>query len=92
MRLIDADTLWEIFENAGWCDNADRDVAQDLLDKAPSVDAEPVRHGRWVQKKTITAFHHCSICGATHKMQASCNKYVLFRYCPFCGAKMDQEV
>lgn len=50
---------------------------------------EPVRHGRWIQKKTIPDFHHCSICGATHKMQASCNKYLTLRYCPHCGAKMD---
>ena len=50
---------------------------------------EPVRHGRWIQKKTIPDFHHCSICGATHKMQASCNKYLMLNYCPYCGAKMD---
>ena len=52
---------------------------------------EPVRHGRWIQKKTIPDFHHCSICGATHKMQASCNKYLMLNYCPYCGAKMDDE-
>ena len=50
---------------------------------------EPVRHGRWIQKKTIPDFHHCSICGATHKMQASCNKYLMLNYCPYCGAMMD---
>ena len=50
---------------------------------------EPVRHGRWIQKKTIPDFHHCSICGTTHKMQASCNKYLMLNYCPYCGAKMD---
>ena len=50
---------------------------------------EPVQHGRWIQRKTIPDFHHCSICGVAHKMQVSCNKYVMFRYCPHCGAKMD---
>ena len=50
---------------------------------------EPVRHGRWISKKTIPTFHHCSICGASNKMQATCNKYVMLRYCPHCGAKMD---
>ena len=50
---------------------------------------EPVRHGRWIQRKTIPDFHHCSICGVTHKMQESCNKYLMLRYCPHCGAKMD---
>lgn len=50
---------------------------------------EPVRHGRWIYRKTIPGFHHCSICGATNKMQVSCNKYVMLYYCPRCGAKMD---
>ena len=50
---------------------------------------EPVRHGRWIYRKTIPGFHKCSICGVSNKMQVSCNKYVMLRYCPNCGAKMD---
>ena len=94
MRQIDADTLWEVFENAGWWDNADRDVAQDLLDKAPTVDAEPVRHGRW-KIDTVWTFNSfepeiveekCSLCGRyvqRYRTQSPNN------YCPNCGAKMD---
>ena len=52
---------------------------------------EPVRHGRWIYRKTIPGFHHCSICGVANKMQVSCNKYVMLRYCPNCGVKMDGE-
>ena len=52
MPLIDADSLWKTFENAGWWDNADRDVAQDLLDQAPSVDAELIRHAHWIWCET----------------------------------------
>lgn len=52
---------------------------------------EPVRHGRWIYRKTIPGFHYCSICGVTNKMQVSCNKYVMLRYCPNCGARMDGE-
>lgn len=50
---------------------------------------ESMRHGRWIQKKTIPDFHYCSICGVAHKMRVSCNKYLMPRYCPHCGAKMD---
>lgn len=50
---------------------------------------EPVRHGRWIQSKTVPTYHHCSLCKVPHKMQMSCNVYVLLKYCPFCGAKMD---
>lgn len=37
MRLIDADALYEAFERTPWRDNADRDIAEDLLDNAPTV-------------------------------------------------------
>ena len=50
---------------------------------------EPVRHGRWIYRKTIPGFHKCSICGVSNMMQVSCNKYVMLRFCPHCGAKMD---
>ena len=84
MPLIDADTLWKVFENAGWWDNADRDVAQDLLDKAPSVDAEPVRHGRWIYGITLNhEWKKCSECLVSQDI------FGCFTYCPNCGAKMD---
>lgn len=50
-----------------------------------------VRRGRWIQATTFPSYHYCSYCKSTHKMSKSCNKYVLFRYCPNCGAKMRVE-
>lgn len=44
MRLIDADALWENVESAGWWDNADRDIAEDLIINAPTID-------KWVNVK-----------------------------------------
>ena len=93
MRPIDADTLWKVFENAGWWDNADRDIAQDLLDQAPLADAEPVRHGRWKTKEYITeddfddwgVIHHEEVCSECGKWQMERSKF-----CPNCGAKMDE--
>lgn len=42
-RYIDADVLYEAFENAAWRDNYDRDnVAEDILLDAPTVNAVPV--------------------------------------------------
>ena len=49
---------------------------------------EPVRHGRWIQSKTVPTYHHCSLCKATHRMKMSCNFYVFTKYCPNCGADM----
>ena len=52
MRLIDADTLK--ITSVGICDAygndygcADVVLAEDL-EKAPTIDAEPVRHGKWI--------------------------------------------
>lgn len=64
------------------------DVFAALASAAPAVDAEPVRHGRWIQNKSVPAYHGCSYCHAAHKMLKSCNIYVLLNYCPNCGAKM----
>ena len=85
----DVDPYWDMFK----CKDLEYAPEWDGHTPAQAIDRigklEPVRHGRWIQKKTIPDFHHCSICGTTHKMQASCNKYLMLNYCPYCGAKMD---
>ena len=37
MRLIDADALYDAFERTPWMDNADRDIAEEVMDNAPTV-------------------------------------------------------
>lgn len=64
---------------------AGQDSARKEILKAPTIDAEPVRHGQWVIKKDRSLFWaNCSECG-----------YIQFRpytnYCPNCAAKMDME-
>lgn len=85
MRMIDANALKTSFEEDGHLSN----YIEEFIDNAPTIDAEPVRHGLWIQSKTVPAYHHCSLCKVARKMQASCNKYLILRYCPHCGAKMD---
>lgn len=87
MRMIDANTLKKSFEEDGHLSN----YIEEFIDNAPTIDAEPVRHGRWIQSKTVYAYHNCSLCKVPHKMQMSCNVYVLLKYCPHCGAKMDGD-
>jgi hypothetical protein len=67
-------------------------VPVEAIEAAPAVDAEPVRHGRWIQSKTVPSYHSCSYCKRPHNMPKSCNVYVLPYYCMDCGAKMDAEV
>lgn len=51
----------------------------DMIDDAPTIEAEQVRHGKW--SRTHTGCCKCSICGQ-YELYARC-------YCPYCGAKMD---
>ena len=69
----------------------DADDVQFGVDKIPSADVAPVRHGRWVQVivhvETDDGFvdrveEYCSAC---HKPNGRRCTY----FCPNCGAKMD---
>ncbi len=78
MRYIDVDKLKENL--------ADRlktpyfmDVA-DFLDEAPAEDVAPVKHGKYIWA--------CSVC---HTEVGSEGKPPKFRYCPNCGAKMEEN-
>lgn len=55
-----------------------------VINGAPAMDAEPVRHGRWIKKigcvKCSTCFEDCWADSAPS-----------YEFCPYCGAKMDME-
>lgn len=88
MKLIDMDALFKKFENIGWYDNADRDIAEDIILDFPTVDAEPVKHGHWVFGSTLGhSWMKCSECCVSQSGQTLC-----FTYCPNCGARMDLPV
>ena len=54
--------------------------AVECIESIETVDAEPVRHGRW--KGEGMGDYSCILCGEV----VSARDY---RYCPYCGAKMD---
>lgn len=56
---------------------------------APTVDAEPVVHGHWVDNGIVWS---CSACGKmpTYGMGYVQARNELYAYCPHCGAKMDE--
>lgn len=88
MRPIDADAL--NIDREHFDTYADYSHAFDMIDNAPTIDAEPVRHGRWVERwvdnKHRIGDMECSVCGAP---MLDCPSYSL--YCPWCGARMDAE-
>lgn len=82
MRLIDADVLEEQFGIS------DEDIiAKEIIENAPTIDADPVRHGHWIWYKN---HWECSVC----RNNRFTNDSVLglnAAYCSYCGAKMDGD-
>jgi hypothetical protein len=94
MRLIDADALFSALNDAKWYDNADREIALDYVEDAPTVEAVPVRHGYWVIADADKGEYLCSVCGETDTdcSDRYANHNVFGQsYCPNCGAKMDGD-
>lgn len=66
----------------------------DELEMIPTVDAAPVRHGRWIEPVPGDGFPYCSNCKniALNKglfLNPKLMEWNLTPYCPSCGAKMD---
>lgn len=92
MRIIDAHLVQEIADREIGGETAS--LIQYVLSHTPTIEAEPVRHGRWVEIKGMAppeyhGKHRCSICYA----RALERKFheELSEHCPNCGAKMDGD-
>ena len=63
------------------------------ITEAPHIDAEPVRHGRWILYKQNVECSECHVKWAVDKSIAVVYTSIKdLKYCPNCGAKMDAEV
>ena len=90
MRLIDADALIESIKHGLWdwetingieSRTVLEQTIQDIKNE-PTIDAEPVRHGRWIHSGFMEV--KCSNCGNVfHELEDT-------NYCPNCGAKMEE--
>lgn len=92
MRLIDADKFLEDERKrclgeplVGTCSFDNIDLSTEIRN-AETVDAEPVRHGKWEEITTHNGCTYdydcvCSVCGYSGMPEYS--------YCPNCGAKME---
>ena len=103
MRLIDADALNEELSSLGMTITglrAGKGVLNEfmmeyrksvlqIVEDAPTIEAEPVRHGKWIEKRQMIAwcdddvdvYYTCSACEADSPCE--------YPFCPNCGAKMD---
>lgn len=98
MRLIDADALKEgikELKQSPWYNNdinpswqqgikdAVHVVETLCIDEEPTVDAVPVRHGKWIEYPTADGMNQCSECGVLRFGESN--------YCPNCGARMVED-
>ena len=68
--------------------------AMDEIDNAPTIETEPVRHGRWVNRGKDLEAHSmevfdawsCSRC----RYYIHGNGYPKWKYCPMCGCRMKE--
>lgn len=96
MRLIDADTLSNAmyrksFETDDGRQRWDGDlwirykVFEEARDEAPTIDAVPVRHGKWERNSArIAGWVKCSECGNMEPLLCTT------RFCGNCGALMEE--
>ena len=100
MRLIDADAIIEEFcddcayKNTAFCDNDDPVCGTaSWIAEAPTIDAVVRGNGHWIKSEEANGMKHlmieyydCSECG-----EQISDRYGLYPYCPYCGAKMAVE-
>ena len=66
-----------------------------IINQFPSADVSPIRHGRWIMKKTSAGASYtlCSHCNASVKYNDEYGTVIMnlkgANYCPNCGATMD---
>ena len=82
MPMIDADALIP----KGTKVTDDVIAVHNAIKNAPTIEAEPVRYGRWMCGDYYDIGDVCSECDWDSGMVNP-----TLRYCPHCGAKMDQE-
>lgn len=101
MRLIDADAL-----RKAYCEDCDHE-AQEMcksghicatlmrLNEAPTIEAEPVKHGRWLKTQEPLGWRdvdcvECSVCHDSWIVDEDFEfaDFGDWDYCPSCGAKM----
>lgn len=77
---------WRVIYEIGEapCRACDVDDLKMELDEAPTIDAEPIRHGKWIVEaedwRHQIEWFKCSCCGFPTS--------TAYKYCPNCGAYM----
>ena len=85
-KLIDEQTAYDVLTDYYHHSTDTQHAAlKEALEMVPTVDAVPVRHGRWTMVEGELAFWDmCSACG-----RKIVHRTPYYDFCPHCGARMD---
>ena len=88
-RMIDTDAAYAVLTDYYHHSTDTQHAAlKEALEMVPTVDAVPVRHGRWKEDPSGYGFWICSACGFVSEASAA---DMLYKFCQVCGAKMDGD-
>ena len=100
-RYIDAEQLKDYIKQYWVISGHFMVSVLDNIDKIPTVDVQEVKHAHWIsgfnggkigwdaEGKYVHGYAICSECGES--LTASDEYECVGRFCPNCGAKMDEE-
>ena len=70
-------------------------MAEDIIKLIPIADVQPVKRGRWEEIEEYggwgDTYFRCSICGDEWDLDTGTPVENGMKYCPNCGARMEQE-
>ena len=91
-KVIYAEDLLDLFyvASAGQ-DKAFIDIVEDVVINTPTADVAEVKHGEWLVVLNCGAkcIGRCSLCGVEQEAPHYTALISGYRYCHYCGAKMD---
>lgn len=85
MRLIDQQKAIEAMSSVAVLDKS---AARRILTQLPTIEATPVKHGRW--ETADDGDIYCSCCGDSWASRLERIVKVRFLYCPYCGTPMTE--
>ena len=98
-EYISRNEVYQKLHEAGGCDASDEwgrgydagiTEAIDIIDNIPSADAAPIVHGHWDCGYDMFEYAICSSC-KWDSGEAWEYAKKNFKFCPHCGAKMDES-
>ena len=92
-RLYEAIYRWRTIDAYALGKESGFEKAIEEVKNTPAVDAEPVRHGRWIEREDHIGevYFSCSACSEDWYIPDGTPAENHMFFCPVCGARMDGE-